>query len=251
MAPAIVDSETFDRIQKGLSSRRPAEVHPRVVSSFYPLSGLLRAPCGKAMIGRSAKSRQYYYYACNGGHKEGCSDRSIGVFPKHKLESRVTDVITTRILNEESIEKPAVMVNEKLDATSGSDEEKRQSIEVESRDVSLRLQRLYDALETGKLNWTIQRPDKRDEGKAGSGKRYFRVSANDLSVDLARYSPLSRVKRQPGVPARAEDNTLPVQPRGQERRKTASAEAGIDEMVEAGESRTPRPREAAQDILRA
>ena len=92
---------------------------------------------------------------------------------------------------------------------------------------------------------------------ACSGTSY-RARANDISAYPHRncrrtcedYSPLSQVKDMLAGRPRVEDSVLPVQ-RSQDMRQTASAEAGIDEVVEAGESRTPRPKEAALDLLHA
>jgi len=50
------------------------------------------------MIGRSAKSHQYYYYVCNKSHKQGkdaCSARSL---PKDKLENVVIEQIKEKVL---------------------------------------------------------------------------------------------------------------------------------------------------------
>jgi site-specific DNA recombinase len=173
--PAIVDKTIFLSIREKLSSRRPAEIHPRVVPSFYLLTGLLYAECGKAMIGRSAKSHRYYYYACNGRHKGECKSCNLKIYPKDKLERRVTEVITGRILTEEMLEKLVVMVNEELDALNGSSAERRQSIDADMRDVNLRLDRLYDALETGKLNLDELAPRIKE----------LKVRHNDLEQNLA------------------------------------------------------------------
>jgi hypothetical protein len=69
----------------------------------------------------------------------------------------------------------------------------------------------------------------------GSGKRYFGVSAHELSAELRKYSPLSLVKGMPAAATTAEANVLPVQGGSQGRPQAASAEAGTGEMVEAGE----------------
>ncbi len=77
---------------------------PRVLPSFYLLSGLLYCSCGKAMIGRSAKSHRFYYYTCNRSFKQGsdaCGARSL---PKAKLEQIVTGHIKSKVLKDEVLE---------------------------------------------------------------------------------------------------------------------------------------------------
>ncbi len=150
--PAIIDKETFLSVQKKMASRRPTSVHPRVLPSFYLLSGILFCSCGKAMIGRSAKSHQYYYYTCNRKLKEGsdsCHTRSL---PKNYLERIMTEQIKSKILNDDVLEKLVALVNEDLDNAHSSYREKLEVLDAEVKDVSSRLTALYDALETGKLD---------------------------------------------------------------------------------------------------
>lgn len=68
--PAIIDKETFDLVQRKMALKRPQVIHPRTVSSFYLLSGLLFCSCGRAMIGYSAKSQGYFYYTCSRSFKQ-------------------------------------------------------------------------------------------------------------------------------------------------------------------------------------
>ncbi len=150
--PAIIDKETFLTVQQKMASRKPTVIHPRVLPSFYLLSGILFCSCGKAMIGRSAKSHQYYYYTCNRKLKEGsdsCHTRSL---PKNKLETIVTEHIKSKILNDDVLEKLVALVNQDIDNAHSSYREKLEVLDTEVRDVSSRLTALYDALETGKLD---------------------------------------------------------------------------------------------------
>lgn len=96
--PAIVDRAIFDQVQEKMASKRPKIVHPRTIPSPYLLSGFLFCSCGHAMIGRSAKSHQYYYYACNGSFKQGKDTCSARPLPKDKLEQLVIEQIKHRVL---------------------------------------------------------------------------------------------------------------------------------------------------------
>jgi len=149
--PTIIDKETFLSVQQKMTSRRPTAVHPRVLPSFHLLSGILFCSCGRAMIGRRAKSHQYYYYTCNRKLKEGsdsCHTRSL---PKKNLERIVTEHIKSKILNDDVLEKLVALVNQDLDNAHSSYREKLEVLDAEVKDVSSRLATLYDALETGKL----------------------------------------------------------------------------------------------------
>ncbi|MBI4333058.1 MAG: recombinase zinc beta ribbon domain-containing protein [Chloroflexi bacterium] len=151
--PALIHRETFKLVQQRLGANAPRAVHPRTVPSFYLLSGLLFCPCGQAMSGRSAKSHQYYYYyTCNRNFKQGndsCESRS---WPKESLERLVIEQIKERVLARESLERLAVLVNEELNSASGVLKDRFDAIDTELNDVRARLSRLYEVLETGKLN---------------------------------------------------------------------------------------------------
>ena len=104
------------------------------------------------MIGRSAKSHQYYYYTCNRKLKEGsdsCHTRSL---PKKNLERIVIEHIKGKILNDDVLEKLVALVNQDLDNAHSSYREKLEVLDAEVKDVSSRLTALYDTLETGKLD---------------------------------------------------------------------------------------------------
>ena len=149
--PAIVDRELFKQIQTKMSCKRPKETHPRTIPSSYLLSGLLFCSCGHAMIGRSAKSHQYYYYTCNRNFKQGNDACNARTLPKNKLEQLVIEQIKGKILNQEWLEELVRLVNKELSDNNATLKDKLEDIDAELKDVSNRLSRLYDALETGKL----------------------------------------------------------------------------------------------------
>jgi len=78
--PAIVDKETFKQVQAALNSRAPKVTHPRVTTSHYLLSGLIRChKCGAAYIGYGAKSGRFHYYVCGTTYSKGSH---FGSMPK-------------------------------------------------------------------------------------------------------------------------------------------------------------------------
>ena len=150
--PAIIDKGIFKQIQGKMASRRPEVIHPRTIPSSYLLSGLLYCSCGHSMIGRSAKSHHYHYYTCNGGYKKGKDACDARALPKDRLEHLVIDQIKCKVLNREWLEELVELVNEELDSTHGILRDRLDTIDAELNDVRLRLSKLYDALETGKLS---------------------------------------------------------------------------------------------------
>ena len=71
------------------------------------------------MIGRSAKSHQYYYYVCNRGFKQGKENCNARNLPKEKIEKLVIDQIKQKVLTPEYLEGLIKLVNAELDSTQG------------------------------------------------------------------------------------------------------------------------------------
>jgi hypothetical protein len=150
--PAIIDSASFALVQEKMASKRPRILHPCTIPSSYLLSGFLFCSCGHAMIGRSAKSHQYFYYTCNGVFKKGKDACNARALPKDKLEQLVIEQVKRRILNQQSLEELVGLVNMELDSSHDILREKLDAIDAELSDVEIRLSKLYDALETEKLS---------------------------------------------------------------------------------------------------
>jgi len=198
--PAIIDPDTFAAIQAKMASRRPREIHPRTVPSHYLLSGLLFCSCGHAMIGRSAKSHQYYYYACNGGFKKGkdtCDSRAL---PKDRFEKLVIEQVRERVLNLESVEELVGLVNQELDSGNDILKDKLDAIAAELNDVQTRLSKLYDALETDKLNLDDLAPRIKD-----LRSRQEELAATRLQLQMEQSTSKARHLNARMVKAYAED----------------------------------------------
>jgi site-specific DNA recombinase len=150
--PAIVDRKTFCDVRRKMGNNAPQAVHPRIVPSFYLLSGLIFCSCGHTMIGRSAKSHQYYYYVCNRSFKQGKESCNARDLPKDKIEKLVIEQIKQKVLTQEYLEELVKLVNEELDSVHGLLGDKLDVIDAELTDVKGRLSKHYDALETSKLS---------------------------------------------------------------------------------------------------
>jgi site-specific DNA recombinase len=150
--PSIIDKDIFKQVQGKLASKRPEVTHPRTIPSSYLLSGLLYCSCGHSMIGRSAKSHHYHYYTCNEAYKKGKDACDARALPKDRLEHLVIEQIQDKVLNQECLEELVSLVNDELDSTHGALRYRLAAIDAELNDVRIRLSKLYDALETGKLS---------------------------------------------------------------------------------------------------
>jgi site-specific DNA recombinase len=150
--PVIIDRITFDRVQILLKDRAPVSLHPKRVASRYLLSGLARCGhCGKALVGQDAKSGQFTYYVCGTLLKKGAGSCPTRYLNSQKFENLVLDKIKEHVLTTENLTRLVHMVNEEMDDLATDYSQRLDSVIDEIDDVDRRLERLYDALETGKI----------------------------------------------------------------------------------------------------
>jgi site-specific DNA recombinase len=148
----IVDREMFNRVQSLLRARAPVHQHPRRVSSHYLLSGLARCGhCGKALVCQEAKSGQFSYYICSTLLKQGAGSCPAPYLNSKKFEKLVIDKIKERILTEKNLRELVRLVNEEMDAQASETRQRPDTVRAEIADINRRLERLYDALESGKV----------------------------------------------------------------------------------------------------
>ena len=150
--PAVVDRSTFDRVQQILKERAPSFTHPRRTGSHYLLSGLARCGrCGRALVGQDAKGGRFSYYVCGTLLKKGAGTCDARYLNASRFESLVIDKIKQRILTEENLRQLVSLVNEEMDSSASEYRKSLEAVAAELTEVNHRLDRLYDALETGKL----------------------------------------------------------------------------------------------------
>ena len=148
---AIVEPETFELVQRQMAGRSPRIVHPRTVASRYLLTGICFCSCGRAMTGQSAKSGRHLYYGCSRAYKQGkagCGSRRL---PKDKLERLVLSRVRERVLTKANMATLVAMVNEETVAATQESRGRITAVDLEIRDVEVRLARLYEVLETKKV----------------------------------------------------------------------------------------------------
>ena len=150
--PAIVSRKTFDTAQALIRERAPKLTHPKRLSSRFLLSGyIFCGHCGKAMIGQDAKSGKFSYYVCGTLNKKGAGSCPSHYFNSRALEETVVKVIRENILTEEHLTRLVEMVNEEMDSSSREHRGELEAILEEIADTNRRLDRLYDAVETGSI----------------------------------------------------------------------------------------------------
>jgi len=150
---AIIDKKLFSTVQNLIKQRSPQVSHPRTINSDYLLSGYIYCgKCGAKMIGASAKSGKFFYYACGNSLKKGksvCSSKQIN---RNKLDSFIIDRVKRNILTEKNLIELVRLTNQELKNSKSDFKEQITVIDNQIKDFKKRLDNLYDALETGKLD---------------------------------------------------------------------------------------------------
>jgi site-specific DNA recombinase len=134
-----------------MASKRPEVTHPRTVPSSYLLSGIMFCGCGSAMMGHSAKSKRNFYYLCSRQYKQGKEACAARMVPKEKLEKRIVDELRSRVLTDDNIAELVLLTNEETRSAHSGLKEGLDLVEAEAKDTQARLARVYDAIETGKI----------------------------------------------------------------------------------------------------
>ncbi len=150
---AIVNRATFEKVQEMIGSRSFAHIHPKTLSSQYLLSVLARCGhCGKALIGMEAKSGKFFYYVCGTLNKKGAGSCEARYLNSKKLEGTVVDKIKAHVLTTENLTKLAEFVSEEFNHNSDAYQEELKTIETDINEIKGRLENIYDAIETHKVN---------------------------------------------------------------------------------------------------
>lgn len=188
--PAIIDKDTFGKAQTTLKGRAFVNAHPQRSASHYLLSGLAKCGhCGKALVGQDAKSGKFNYYVCGTLLKKGSGACKSHYINSRKFERLVIDKIKEHILTEENLRELVRLVNEEMDAAFTEHRDQLDSILKEIAEVNRRLDRLYDAIETGKVTPDDLSPRikqlKEQKGKLESQKWDLEWQMKARKVELA------------------------------------------------------------------
>jgi len=188
--PAIIDKDSFNQVRALLKNRAPVIIHPKRVASRYLLSGLVKCGyCGKALVGQDAKNGQFTYYVCGTLLKKGAGSCPTRYLNSHQFENLVINKIKEHVLTTENLTNLVKMVNGEMDSSVTESKEHLQIIKTEINDVDRRLERLYDAIETGQIKLAdlaprIQQLRQRQE-QLQSTRMELEIQLSDRRVELA------------------------------------------------------------------
>jgi site-specific DNA recombinase len=152
-APAIIEQETFDRVQTSLRARNPRVTPSRVITGPILLTGLaVCATCGGGMTLRTGTSHRgdvYKYYACSTHARQGktrCKGRSIRM---DKLDTLVTRHLSERLFEPARLAELLTALASRRADKAAAAERRGALLEREANDADARLRRLYRLVEDG------------------------------------------------------------------------------------------------------
>jgi DNA invertase Pin-like site-specific DNA recombinase len=139
--PAILDEETFDRVQAVLAEapmrrggrRVPTASGPQAEDQVYMVSGRLTAPCGRRYRGQWRAERNRRIYRCPGRDSGECDCRRINA---DEIEELVWDEVVRVLSEPERVAELARRASQRLD-----------SARVDAQALDRRIDKLQSALE--------------------------------------------------------------------------------------------------------
>ena len=168
--PAIITEADFKKAQLAISARGPKVIQPRAITSNHLLSGLLKCShCGLSFKACSAKSGKYFYFKCNGSDKGDCKQKAL---PISQFEQFIVKVLQSRVLTPENLKELVLLVNQELEGFKRSGTDKLAHFDAIIEERTRRRDRLYEALESEKLNMSDLAPRlKKLNDEIGDAKR--------------------------------------------------------------------------------
>jgi site-specific DNA recombinase len=153
--PVIIEHETFNRVQRTLEQRRPANTPPRVVNGPTLLTGMAKCShCGGGMTLRTGKGGRYRYYACNNALTKGksvCKGQSIRM---DRLDEIVISEVLERVLIPERTKALLETLLDRQSTKAGDMAVQAKELRRQLRESENRIERLFDALADGTVDDT-------------------------------------------------------------------------------------------------
>ena len=141
------------------------------------------------MTGQVAKSGKFAYYICGTLNKKGAGSCPAHYHNSRAFEQKVIETIKDNILTEENLTHLAEVVNQEMDDNSTQYNEELNTILDQMAEVNHRLERLYDAVESGSIPTADLAPRIRElrirHDKLNERKIQVEQQLSDRHIELA------------------------------------------------------------------
>lgn len=145
--PAIVDRETWDKVQAKMKENKREAVGRPASAREYPLKGkVFCRECKSAMVVTASNrgGKKYFYYACAAKHRKGLCDNSP--IPVGGLEALVADAVRQRLGQPESVEGLIRILREERSKLSGSAVQRLCELQKRDREIAKQLDAAVNAV---------------------------------------------------------------------------------------------------------
>lgn len=184
--PAIVDQETYDRVQKRITKNQREGCRYNA-KECYLLSGKVKcADCERNMHGGRIKSYRnasvFVGYHCN---TKQCHNKAI---KKEYLEHYVLDLMEREIFNEEAMKKIVQKLNEQKSIEKKDTDPQEQRIRTELHETEDSIQRMIEAISKGLFSAALsekleEAETKRNKLTAELTKLESQEEEREISID--------------------------------------------------------------------
>lgn len=154
--PALIDRETFDKVQEMLKLNRRAPSHTWDKSDYLLTDKLFCGHCGALMTGESGKNRhgiKYTYYSCvNRKIHHTCTKKPV----RQDWIEPLVIAETVKLLNDDDLLQHIVDKTWEYYQAQDDTREKQAAIDTQLADVESKLKNVLSAIEAGLFSATIK-----------------------------------------------------------------------------------------------
>ncbi len=179
--PAIIETETFYKVQEMLKYNQKAAAHKNSKADYILTERLFCGKCGKGMVGVSGTSHQeirHYYYACTGQKKKLCNKKAVR---KEWIENLVIEEVVKLVRSEEVLDYIAENTYQYY-LEQNTETSYTQSLQKALEDTEKSIQNLVRAIEQGLLNDDTK--NRMDELQEQKQELKSALAASKLRMDL-------------------------------------------------------------------
>ena len=144
--PALVDEDTFDRVQARMAKNKQAPATAKAKESYLLTTKLFCGECGKIMFGESGTGtggKVYRYYKCaNAKKKAGCHKKAV---KKEWIENLVVEQTMALVMNEALMEQ----ITDRLMELQGQESFDLQLLKKQLKEAEKGVENMLNAIQMG------------------------------------------------------------------------------------------------------